>query len=246
MLPPLETGEVYILGLRKSPLQNQQFSVTAIVNAASFATPIAPGSLISLLGFFGNVSNTPSESVPLPSILGGLHVQVDGIAIPLMYVAGTQINAQLPYGLQPGVHSIEVVSDNGKVTVGTQLISAEGPGIFTNGSQAVAQNSDGTINSDLMPATANSVITVYLTGIVPMNLPVAGGLTPSNQLYWANQGVLATLGGVPAPLLFVGLTPGQIGLAQANVQIPNLPPGSFPLVLTVGEVASNSAMVSIH
>ena len=34
-----------------------------------------------------------------------------------------------------------------------------------------------------------------------------------------------TVGGKPATVTFLGMTPGQISLAQANIQIPDLDPG---------------------
>jgi uncharacterized protein (TIGR03437 family) len=55
----------------------------------------------------------------------------------------------------------------------------------------------------------------------------------------------ATIGGQPAAVLYSGLAPGFVGLAQANLQIPDLPTGEYPVVLTVGNATSNSATVSI-
>ena len=55
----------------------------------------------------------------------------------------------------------------------------------------------------------------------------------------------ATIGGQPAVVLYSGLAPGYVGLAQANLQIPDLPSGDYPVVLTVGSTTSNTATVSI-
>jgi uncharacterized protein (TIGR03437 family) len=52
------------------------------------------------------------------------------------------------------------------------------------------------------------------------------------------QQATATIGSVPAPVSFSGLTPGFTGLYQVNVQIPaNVPPSSS-LVITIGGVSS--------
>jgi uncharacterized protein (TIGR03437 family) len=49
-----------------------------------------------------------------------------------------------------------------------------------------------------------------------------------------------------APIYFLGLTPGTVGLAQANLIVPALGPGAYPVVVTIGGVASNTATVYIQ
>jgi hypothetical protein len=56
----------------------------------------------------------------------------------------------------------------------------------------------------------------------------------------------ATIGGEAAAVQYLGLTPGDVGLAQANIRIPaDLPSGDYPLVLNVGGLESISAIVSV-
>ena len=55
----------------------------------------------------------------------------------------------------------------------------------------------------------------------------------------------ATIGGQDATVFFLGLAPGPVGLAQANITIPSLPSGSYPLVITVNGVASNGPLVTV-
>ena len=45
---------------------------------------------------------------------------------------------------------------------------------------------------------------------------------------------------------FLGLAPGFVGLAQANILLPNLPAGDYPLVIVVGGAMSTSAVISIQ
>ena len=58
----------------------------------------------------------------------------------------------------------------------------------------------------------------------------------------------ATLGGIDAQIQFLGLTPGFVGLAQANVLIPDAvsPGAEVPLVLRTGDQSSNATVVSIR
>jgi uncharacterized protein (TIGR03437 family) len=55
----------------------------------------------------------------------------------------------------------------------------------------------------------------------------------------------ATIGGTSAEVEFSGLAPGYAGLAQANLVIPDLPPGEYPVILTIGGVESNSALIFV-
>jgi hypothetical protein len=55
----------------------------------------------------------------------------------------------------------------------------------------------------------------------------------------------ATIGGVSAAVSFLGLTPGFVGLAQANITVPAMPSGDYPLILTVAGIESTSALVSV-
>ena len=45
----------------------------------------------------------------------------------------------------------------------------------------------------------------------------------------------ATIGGKSANLYYVGLTPGYAGLAQANIQVPDLPPGEHTVEIRIGD-----------
>ncbi len=50
--------------------------------------------------------------MPLPSTLAGVSVTVNGLKAPLVYVSPVQINAQLPYEIEPGT-AIVAVTVNG-------------------------------------------------------------------------------------------------------------------------------------
>jgi uncharacterized protein (TIGR03437 family) len=57
--------------------------------------------------------------------------------------------------------------------------------------------------------------------------------------------VTVTVGGQLADVQFVGLTPGSISLAQANVVVPNLPGGDYPIQIKVGGASSNAPLIGI-
>jgi uncharacterized protein (TIGR03437 family) len=57
--------------------------------------------------------------------------------------------------------------------------------------------------------------------------------------------VTVTIGGQAANLIYTGLTPGSIALAQANVYVPDLPAGDYPVVITVGTAVSNGPVITV-
>jgi uncharacterized protein (TIGR03437 family) len=53
--------------------------------------------------------------------------------------------------------------------------------------------------------------------------------------------VTVTIGGVPVPVIFSGLTPDSVGLYQVNATVPfDVPAGNQPMVVTVGGVSSKA------
>jgi uncharacterized protein (TIGR03437 family) len=104
------------------------------------------------------------------------------------------------------------------------------PGIFTVAGgvgQAAAINVDGTANSAANPAARESVIVLFATG-------------QGQDL----SAVSLTIGGYPAALVYAGPAPGFPGLMQINAQIPGgfLPPGILPVVLSLGNAASQEGV----
>jgi uncharacterized protein (TIGR03437 family) len=55
----------------------------------------------------------------------------------------------------------------------------------------------------------------------------------------------ASIGGKPARVAFLGLTPGSIGLAQANLIVPKLDGGDYPVTVVIGNRQSNSPVISV-
>ena len=90
------------------------------------------------------------------------------------------------------------------------------------------------------------MVVVYLTGQGPVDHPVADGKPAvTSPLANATATVSATIGGVAATVQFLGLAPGFVGLAQANIEVPTLATGNYPMVITVGGFVSASAVLSV-
>jgi uncharacterized protein (TIGR03437 family) len=225
-----------------------QVTVTAVTDAAAYGPRLAPGALATIFGT--NLgTQARAKTTPLPTMLGGTTVAVGGISAPLLYVSAGQINFQVPSGLQSGANSVVVTSSIGTSGAFKVTVLAQAPAIFQYGvNRAVAQDADAahSLNSSTKPAASGSVITVYLTGQGAVDNAVKDGdATPVSPLSTATATVTATIGPQNAPIKFLGLTPGFAGLAQANIQVPALPNGDYPLVITVGGTVSTSAIISV-
>src|SRR5262249_55902593 len=154
----------------------------------------------------------------------------------------TQINGQLPFEIAPGAVTVRVTANGVTSAPAPATVSTASPGIFLAGTnRAAATNADNSLHTFSNPAAPGTAITVYFTGIGPLDNAVATGQPAplSGPLSRASLPAAVTIGGQPASALFVGLTPGSISLAQANVVVPSLPPGDYPVMITIGGAASN-------
>jgi uncharacterized protein (TIGR03437 family) len=224
-------------------------TVTAVQNGASFTSRIAPGSFATIKGTNFTTAPLSSNVVPVPTILGGVTVSLDGVLCPIYYVNPTQINFLVPWNTPSGPYPL-IVTANGQ-TVGPVniTISGQAPGIFQYGAnRAVAQNFNDnySLNSPSAPAAVGSTLIVYVNGIgMVSNQPTDGASSPSSPLSQGLNTSTATIGGVGAAVTFIGLTPGFVGLAQANITVPNLPTGDYPLILNIAGLESTAALVSV-
>ena len=222
-------------------------SAGGIVNAAtSSAAPVAPGSLVSIYGtgLAGTTASAPST--PLPTSLNGVSVTVNGAAVPLVYVSPGQINFQLPFDAATGTASATVNSGCGPSSPVTFPVTSAAPYLLLSNGDAIVQNQDGTFNSASNAAPKGTIVTVYVIGIGPLDKDVATGASTPADLFAARLPYKALIGGFDTSVKFLGMTPGFVGLAQANLEIPNLSPGKYPVVITVNGIDSNSATMYVR
>jgi uncharacterized protein (TIGR03437 family) len=218
-----------------------------VANAASGAAKLSPGSLATVYGSnFATIAST--ASAPLPTTLGNVSVAVNGVAAPILFVNANQVNFQVPSSTQVGTASVAVSEVGGFGNTISVPVTAAAPGLFLSSTgTAVAQNyPDYSLNGPSNPIAGGGVIIAYLTGIGTVSPAIPDGTkTPSSPLSSA-VGCTATIGGAPAQVMFAGLTPGYVGLAQANIVVPTgLPSGPNALVVTCNSQASNAAAISV-
>lgn len=223
-------------------------AVAAVTNAASYAVDrVSPGSLISIFGSGLALATAGASTRPLPISLADSSVTINGVAAPLLYVSPQQINAQAPFEIAPGPATV-VVRASGKRSAPLEIpVRAAAPGVFADaGGQAAALNADHSPNQPQNPAPAGTIVSLFWTGQGPVNAPVDdGAAAPVGTIVSAALPVFATVGGVAAEIEFAGLAPGYAGLAQINLKVPPLATGVYPVVVTIGGIASNAARLAI-
>jgi uncharacterized protein (TIGR03437 family) len=233
-------------------LQPQKPSISSggVVNAASFTAQLSPGALATVFG--SNFTGTGVAAVgplPLAASLGGVSVQVNGVAAPVLYASSNQINFQIPWETPTGSVTV-AVGINGLASPAVNVtVQAAAPGLFVQGSHAIVQNSpDFSLNSASDPAKVGSTIVAYLTGAGAVSPQPADGVGAGSgsNLSTVTPTVTATIGGTTATVSFAGLAPSFVGLWQANIVVPSgLTQGDFPLTVSVGGQTSNSGNVSV-
>jgi uncharacterized protein (TIGR03437 family) len=219
------------------------------VNGASFLVggAMAPDTIASVFGVSlaaSTVLATPGQA--LPTELGGVRVEVNGIAAPLFFVSPTQINYMIPSGTTAGTRSVIVRNAAGEVARGQIEVSPISPAFFTatqNGSgvpsgyvtrvaagtsqftnEQIASFAGGTVTPITIERRGDQVFLILFgTGIryapntnTANDIALAGGGTLLNVA----ESLEVTIGGRTARVDFAGAQSQYYGLDQVNVLIP--------------------------
>jgi uncharacterized protein (TIGR03437 family) len=224
----------------------------------------------------GAPGSTPSSTLPLT--MGGASVFVNDVQVPLFYVAGThvvnqggQITFQMPYNVPTGEARVRVDRDGQRGnTVSVQVAPivprlmrlGPDPAFIALGIQdhAIAQLPDGAfplpnIPGVGRPARAGEAIVFYALGLGQTTPSVVEGKpAPADPLGRVN-GFRVFFGagnlpqsGLAVDPLFVGLTPGFVGLYQVNVVVPQGIPASdaVPVSLQSNDYQSNRVNIAVQ
>ena len=218
----------------------------AATDGAAFQLQNAPGGISSLFGVNMANDSVAATTIPLPKELGGVRVVVDGIEAALFFVSPGQINFQLPRDVFGG--DLYLVR-NGELSDRLEIsVSPAAPQVFVdpNTQLPILQHADGSLVTAENPARPGQVLIVYFTGIGFVNdMPLDGEAASANPLSQTLFRPRALLGNANLTVLFAGLTPGLVGLAQANVVMPETLPAVATLPLTLIIETSFSSYTSV-
>ncbi len=226
----ITTSGLSIVPLRQSPPTDRPaINTGGVVNAATFARSVSPGSLVSIFG--RNLAETASASgLPLPETLGGTCVTFNDVTLPLLSTSPTQINAQLPSDAMPGTTAVVVHSIITGLQSETTLVnvSRSAPGVFAIGGNqaALLHGADFRLVTRDSPGQRNEVLVLFANGIPPgpgQRLE-PGVPAPANPLVTTVRPQVF-IGNPDRPgsemiIEWSGFTPGFVGLNQINLRVP--------------------------
>ncbi|MDX2044345.1 MAG: hypothetical protein SF097_24260 [Acidobacteriota bacterium] len=226
----------------------------ATVSAASFSqmAGVAPEEIVAGFGPGLASSVVVADSLPLPTALGGTTVKVrDNLNVerlaPLFFVSPDQVNYQIPGGTAAGLATVTVTNPSGETVIGSVMVSNVAPSLFS-------ANSSGTGPAAAVVFRRNAAgVDTFESASGPIDLGPAGDIVLLIPFGTGLRGLTdvsntsATIGGVNAPVFFVGATPGQIGLDQANLLIDRslIGKGTVDVVLKVDGKTANTVTITI-
>ncbi len=236
-----------------------------INNAASLdpSQLSAAAGIGTLYGLNFSAGTLLTSTVPWPTNLGGLNLQINGVLAPLLYVTPQQIGFQFPAEVTGLSKVTAQVALNG-VSSAVQTISLNpfSPGIFSmtqtgSGQGAVLIAGTATLAAApgsvpgqvCQPVAKSGFIAIFSTGLGPVENPpangAAGGADPLSKTVTLPT---LTVGGVDAEVLFSGLAPFLVGVYQVNAKIPVTAPSgnAVPLTLRIAGAASNTVTIAIQ
>lgn len=217
-------------------------SISAVVSAADGTSPVAPGGLVTIFGSQLNPTNLATKQIPVPTALGNSCVTVNGQPMPMIFVSPTQINAQMPF--QAFGDTVVIVHTPGGVSNNFNLtIQPTAPAVFLSASAGPLTNlptvlkaDTGLLVTDSDPVQRGDTLVIYLTGLGQVSPAVTNGMpAPANPLATALTAPIVTLGNVNLPVLYAGLSPGEVGVYQINVQVPGSVPQGLSVPLTISQ-----------
>jgi uncharacterized protein (TIGR03437 family) len=235
--------------------------ISGVSNAASGLAAIAPNTWVSVYGSnfaaagFGDDWSKSIVNGNLPTALDGVSVSVGGIPAYVNYVSPGQINILTP-NVAPGNTPVTVTTVAGTsapVSVTAQQFSPaffpwpNGQPVATHLDYSWAVKNGAFAGATTVPAKAGEYIILWGTGFGPTMPTAPVGVTiPAGTTYYTANPVYVTIGGVNAPVYGTALASGFGGLYQVVALVPPLPNGDYPLVATVGGVATATTTLTVH
>lgn len=233
-----------------------------VTNAANY-TPItnafAPGELVNLYGSFG-VPLQVDSVLPIPTVLGGVQVMVNGTAAPVLVVSENQLSVWVPYEVSGDYFAtFQAIVNGSKSNSVTVYVDNSAPGIYTLAETGIGAGAilhlDYSLVTDSSPAKPGETVQLFMNGLGTVTPTVAdGAAAPSDPLSNADETadlVVYLDDGVDTPaqanVLFAGLAPGLSGLYQVDFTVPSsgLANGDVTIDFNTLEALTQMATISV-
>lgn len=208
----------------------------------------APGELVEIYGT--NLAKVTTDlsgwsGSSLPRSLNGVAVAVGGQFGRILYVSPTQVDAELPFEAPTGTQELSLNNGNAPSAPISINVAPVAPAIYG----AVFENADFSLVGPANPAKAGDVVVLYATGL-GQTTPVltTGQVAPGDPLF-NTVPVSVTIGGKAVPKVWYSIAaPFYVaGLCQIAVTVPEgVGPGSAPVVVSAGSLASNAVSILVQ
>lgn len=246
-------------------------SITSVNSATDFGglSNFAPGSWLEVKGSNLAVdtrlwSGSDFQGSNAPAILDGSTVSINGNAAFVYYISGGQINVQAPADSTTGPVKVTVTTCAGTSAAATAqkvslapgmlapasfFVPGNPPELVANKQYMVALFQDGVTfvgNNGLIPgvpfqpAKPGDLITAYGIGFGAVIPAIAPGVIVGQQNGIPNLTI--SFASTPAMVTYAGLAPGNIGLYQFNITVPQVANGDYQINVSVGGVQVQQAI----
>jgi uncharacterized protein (TIGR03437 family) len=203
-----------------------QTSLT-VVSAASGKVFVSPGSAVAAFG--SPLAPVPAfaNSLPLPTVLAGLHIEVTDSfgtvrTAAMIMVSPTQANFILPPATQPGSANVALLNGPIPVGLGNVVVQIPAPGIFTAEGDglgvAAAIAIQGPNSYPVFQCDPFFQICTAVPVTLGVDTPVCLALFGTGIRL--GQILTVAIAGQVVPWLYAGPQGGFPGLDQINVTIP--------------------------
>jgi uncharacterized protein (TIGR03437 family) len=202
-------------------------SVSGVVNSADGGLT-APGSLITISGVGLAAGSGAAGELPLPTSLAETCAVANSVAIPLVRVSPSRIDAQLPYEVSGPVNMV-ITTPAGKSppfsftapTTAAAIYRTGQAGDFT-GLPLIYRAANNQLVDNSNPIRPGDVVLIIATGLGQTSpAAVSGAAASANPLEYALSAPTVSLNGTPLQVAFAGLIPTMVGLYQINAVVPN-------------------------
>jgi uncharacterized protein (TIGR03437 family) len=253
-------GSAQISGALRTNQSVPSITPGAVLSSASLKaqSPIAPGSLISILGSSLSDSSLSANTQPLPMGLAGTSVLIAGRPAPIASVSDGRIDAIVPYDVPPNTQHQIIVQKGAVATVPeTVTVAPAQPAIFTQDKSGTGQGSVYVLRADGTQVLANAAnpvatgdnILIQCAGLGAVSPGVdAGTVTPDSPPSMTVNAVKVTIGGVDAPVTFAELQPGLTGVYRVRATVPDgVGAGNdVPIIISAAGQLSQGVTIAVH
>jgi uncharacterized protein (TIGR03437 family) len=232
-------------------------TISGVMNAASYALGVGPGSWISVMGT-NLAKGVKQVAAPFPTSLDGVSVQLSGVggaySMLVYYISPTQINAFAPLEMAPTLFgnscNVTVTTASGTASYNSQC-QALTPALFRYGTKnyVSATHLDYSVVGVMpgtTPATAGSIITLWGTGFGQTAPPTTtNDLNTQGTCGELADSVTIMINNTPVKVLYAGLV--AVGLYQFNIQLPDgVDAGDYELTVQIDGMTTDKVMLPIR